>query len=489
MNFIRKFLLALVAACCIFSVVLTVRTLGFSTRQINVRPLEPIALDRESIIGRLSAAIRYKTISYQEPAGTSVAELLKFHAFLKKSFPLTHATLPKSVVGEFSLLYRWQGRNHSLKPLLLMAHMDVVPVDPATESLWTHPPFAGHIADGYIWGRGAMDDKVGVLGILEAVEYLLASGFQPQRTLYLAFGHDEETGGLNGAAKIAALLRGQQVEFEYILDEGGNITNAIVPGISSPLALIGIAEKGYVSLELAVESPGGHTSIPPRQTAIGVLSSAIHRLALNPFPARLSEATRRLLEFAGPEMSWPNRMLLANLWLFEPLVKHQMARSNLTDATIRTTQAATIFQAGVRDNVLPVKATAVLNLRVLSGDSLSAAVAHVRSVVNDPRVKLTPLPGHTEPSPISEVESSGFTHIARTIRQIYSDTLVAPSLMVAATDAKHFVPLTKNIYRFLPITLGAEDAKRYHGIDERVAVKDYEQAVRFYIQLIRNANT
>jgi carboxypeptidase PM20D1 len=332
-----------------------------------------------------------------------------------------------------------------------------------------------------------MDDKVGVMGILEAVEHLLAKGYEPQRTVYLAFGHDEEAGGQEGAGKIAALLRERQVEFEYILDEGGNITEGIIPGLPSPVALIGIAEKGYVSLELSTVASSGHTSTAPPQTAIGILSGAIARLEQARFAPRISLPTRRLLEFVGPEMAWPDKLVMANLWLFEKLVISRMTRSPLTDAAIRTTQAATIFQAGIQENILPARASAVVNFRVLTGETISPVVERARRVINDSRVTITPLPAHAEPSPVSEIESDGFRDIARSLRQIYPHILVAPFLMIAATDSRHFVPFTKNIFRFLPITLRPEDAARYHGIDERVSLKDYEAGVRFYIQLIKNS--
>ena len=332
-----------------------------------------------------------------------------------------------------------------------------------------------------------MDDKASLLGILEAVEQLLAEGFQPQRTVYLAFGHDEEIGGNNGAAKIAEHLRMRGVQLEFVLDEGMNILNGIVPGISSPVALVGIAEKGYLSLRLSVETPGGHSSIPPSDTAIGMVSRALQQLETKPFPSRLSGPTLQMFEFLGPEMPWPNKLALANLWLFDPLVRKQLMRSPLTNAAVRTTLAPTIFQAGVTENVLPPNATAVINLRIFPGDSIAGAVAYVQRVIDEPRIRITPLAVRREASPVSDIGSPSFILIQRTIRQTAPAALVAPSLLVAATDSRHYTGLTKSIFRFLPITLGAEDTKRYHGIDERISVDDYERCVRFYAQLLRNS--
>lgn len=484
----KKLSLAVLAILAVLAGIVLVRTARFTSRQLQVDPVQVIAIDRDAVAKRLAEAIRFQTVSFQAPVEPSVKEFDLFRAFLAGSFPQLHQRLTKEIVNAHSLLYTWTGKDARLKPVLLMAHMDVVPVDPANEKNWTRPPFSGDIADGYIWGRGAMDDKVSVLGILEAVEFLLSGDFQPQRTIYLAFGHDEEIGGANGAGKIAELLRGRGVELEFALDEGLNIVDGVIPGIAAPAALIGIAEKGYLSLELSAETAGGHSSSPPTETAIGIVSRALQRLQATPFPARLSAPTRRMLEFLGPEMTRTTRLTLANLWLFDPLIRKQLAASPLTNAAIRTTLAPTLFHAGVKENVLPTQASAVINLRILPGDTLAGVTEHVRATIEDPRVKIIQLPIRVEPSTVSDIEAAGFDVIHRSIRQIAPEVLVAPALLVAASDSRHYAGLTKNIYRFLPITLRPDDAKRYHGIDERISIQDYERCVRFYAQLIRNSS-
>jgi carboxypeptidase PM20D1 len=367
--------------------------------------------------------------------------------------------------------------------------MDVVPVDSASEKLWSHPPYSGQLVDGHIWGRGAMDDKASLLAILEAVEYLLLERFQPKRTIYLAFGHDEEIGGNNGAAKIAATLAARNVHLEYVLDEGMNILSGIVDGVTTPVALIGVAEKGYLSIELSAHAEGGHSSIPPNENAIGRVSRALQRLEAAPFPAKLRGPTRTMFEFIGPEMSWTKKLAFANLWLFEPLIASQLARSPLTNATLRTTLAPTIFNAGVKDNVLPTQARAVINLRIMPGESTASALQQVRKTIDDPKITVTPLPVRIEPSAVTEIESPSFKLLARTIRQTAPEAIVAPSLLVGATDSRHYAGLTKNILRFLPITITAADTKRYHGIDERISIADYLRCINFYSQLIRNSQS
>lgn len=484
----KKFILALVGVVGLLGAIIIARAATFTSRQIHAAPITPITLERDAIVSRLAEAIRFKTVSYQTAAEFNAQEFRHFHTFLEKSFPRVHRHLGKEAVNEHSVLYTWKGKNEGLKPILLLAHMDVVPADPESEKLWTHAPFSGNLADGFVWGRGAMDDKASMLGILEAVEHLLKQGFAPERTIYLAFGHDEEIGGNHGAAKIAELLRARKVELEFVLDEGMNILSGIIAGIAAPVALIGIAEKGYLSLELTVASAGGHSSIPPADTAIGTLSRALQRLDAAPFPATLRGPTRAMFEFLGAEMAWSKKLALANLWLFEPLVKKQLTASPLTNAILRTTLAPTMFNAGVKENVLPAQASAVVNLRVMPGETTADAIEHVRQVIDNPRIKLTPLPIRMEPSAVSDIESPSFKLLQRTIREIAPATIAAPALLVGATDSRHYSALTKNVFRFLPITLNAEDTKRYHGIDERISIQDYERCVRFYAQLIRNSN-
>jgi carboxypeptidase PM20D1 len=468
--------------------ILTVRTSHFVSKQIQVSPANDIELDAALATERLSKAIQYMTISAPEAAASSGEEFSRLHDHLRTSFPTVHRALKREVVGDYSLLYSWQGGDSRLKPALLMGHMDVVPIDPSSERQWTNPPFSGRLADGYIWGRGALDDKASVLAILEAVEQLLKDDFRPQRTLYLAFGHDEEVGGRNGAGNIAALLRSRNVELEYVLDEGGAILDGMIPGLANPAALVGIAEKGYASLELTVTGAGGHASMPPIGTAIGILSQAIQKLENSPLPPRFTDASRQLFEFLGPELPLIKKLALANLWLFGAVVERQLAGSPMTNAMIRTTIAPTMFKSGLRENVLPTTARAVVNVRILPGDTVAAVVEQVRRTIHDSRIKVTLRDLILEPSPVSDVDSPSFKLIHRTIRQIKPQAIVAPALLIAATDSRHYAPLTRNIYRFLPLTLRAEDLGRFHGIDERVSVKDYEQAIRFYVQLIRNSN-
>ena len=371
------------------------------------------------------------------------------------------------------------------KPLILLNHTDVVPAEAAH---WAVPPLSGLVQDGYVWGRGAMDDKGNLMALLEAVERLVGGGAAPRRTIYLAFGHDEELGGTRGAARTAALLAGRHVQLEYVLDEGGAITTGLIAGVTAPVAVVGIAEKGYVSLELTAHATGGHSSMPPAHTAVGMLSAAVARLEANKMPRAIRGATAAMLDYIGPEMPYSRRLALANQWLFGPVIRGSFGATPSGDAMLRTTTAPTIFQAGVKDNVLPSTARAVVNFRLLPGDSVATVLDHARRVVADTQVTVAVLGASaTEPSPVSPTSSEDFAVVQRTIRQVAPGTVVTPWLVVGGTDAKHFAGLTPNVYRAGVGVIGPDDLKRVHGIDERVDVKDYARTIAFYVQLIRNS--
>lgn len=483
----KRALALLGLALLLLAAVLIGRASLARSRQIATTPATDIQVDAQAAAERLAGAVRFPTISHEEKGKVERAAFLGLHEYLGRSFPRVHASLSREVVAGYSLLYTWKGRDPNLAPIVLMSHQDVVPVEPGTERSWTHPAFSGLIADGHIWGRGTLDDKSGVLGILEAVEHLLARGFQPERTVLLAFGHDEEVSGRDGARNIAALLRQRGVRPDFILDEGGAIVEGMVEGISAPIALIGTAEKGYVSIDLVAKGEGGHSSMPPQHTAVGLIAGAIHRLEENQMPARIDGATRRSFEYLAPELPFGQRLILTNLWLFEPLAKRMFSGEPASNARIRTTTAATIVRGGVKANVLPHEARAVVNFRILPGDSVEGVLEHVRSQAG-PGITVTARREEAaEPSPESDDTAPSFQLIQRTLGEIYPGILVTPNLLGGGTDTKHFQGLSPNIYRFLPIPLRAEDLSRVHGTDERIGVEAYAGLVRFYVQLLRNS--
>lgn len=479
----------LAAAVTIISLggVLWYHTAQFTSRQIQVEPIEAIEIDESAAADRLSRALTFETISHQDPAQFDAEAFEDLHAFLEASYPAVHERLEHEKVADYSLLYHWPGSDESARPILLMSHLDVVPVEPGTEPDWVHPPFSGEISEGFIWGRGTLDDKGGVLGILEAVEYLIGQGFEPTRPIYLAFGHDEEIGGA-GNAQIALLLRGRGVRFEYVLDEGSAIVDGVIDGVTQPVALVSLAEKGYTSVELTVEHQGGHSSMPPPQTAVGIIAAAVHKLETHPFSAELREPASLMLDYLGPEMPPTQRVALANRWLTAPAVAWKFAANPTTNASVRTTTAATIIGGGIKDNVLPTKARAVVNFRILPGDSVDGVLEHVQRVVDDKRVHVSHDSGQSsEPSRVSSIESPAFETLHRTIREVFPDVLVSPALTVGATDSRHYEGIADDVYRFIPMRMYPDDLSRFHGTNERIGIDNYAEIIRFYVQLLRNS--
>jgi len=469
-------------ALIVLIAVIAARTAVFKSRQTAVPEKISYPVDIDAAAARLSQAIAYRTVSGHERSQFDFGQFTAFHSFLEKSFPRAHAALEKQLINSYGLLYIWKGANPDLKPILLMAHQDVVP---ASEEGWEHPPFSGQIADGRIWGRGTLDDKGSLMGMLEAVEYLAGDGFKPSRSVYLAFGFDEEVGGKEGAGKIAEHLRAQGLKFEYIIDEGMATTQGVAPGIPGWVALIGIAEKGFLSLELSTQAEGGHAAQPPRQTTVGILAAAIARLQAKPFPARFTGPATALFEYLGPEMPFPARMIFANMWLFGGLVKGQLAARPVTDASIRTTTAPTQFRGSDQDNILPMQATAVINFRILQGETIESVIERVTKIIADPRVKIRPLAGNLfQPSPTSPTSGWSFDMLTGAIRDILPDAIVAPTLVLGRTDCCYFVDLSPCCYRFVPERVRSAELASLHGINERLSVSSYGEIINFYIRLM-----
>jgi carboxypeptidase PM20D1 len=489
MSIAYKALIFLLVIVVLLAAIVVTRALTWRSDQLAVAAIPKIEI-ADAALARLAGAIRVPTVSAANPGAADSSVFDAFHRHLETSFPRLHATLSRELVGSHSLLYTWKGQVPEHRPMLILAHMDVVPVEPGTEAAWSYGPFSGEIAQGFVWGRGTLDDKGSLMAILEAVELLLGQGFQPKQTVYLAFGHDEELGGEAGARQMAEMLMSRGVHPSFVLDEGLALTQGIVPGIDPPAALVGIAEKGSASLELSAGSPGGHSSMPPKQTAIGIVAAAVHALEDHPMPAALDGPAARLFDRLGPDMPFTLRLALANRWLFGWLITGQLTGAPTTNALVRTTTAATIIEGGVKDNVLPERARAVINFRIKPGDTVESILAHVRSVVNDKRVAIKLLEA-SEALPVSRasgVTTAGFKNIERTIRQLFPRALVAPALVVGATDSRHYQAIAGDIYRFTPFTLGPDDTRRFHGTNERIATEDYRDCIRFYAQLLINAN-
>lgn len=467
-------------------VILIFRTFLYGRVPEQAEPAQGLEVQADRVAEHLAAILRIQTISTGEDHLADHRAFGRMHAALEKIYPRLHAALHREVINQHSLLYTWVGANPDLEPVLLCAHLDVVPADPATLAEWSHLPFAGDVADGHVWGRGALDMKSTLTSLCEAVEGLIKTGYKPERTLLLAFGHDEELGGVHGAREIAALLAERGVRLAAVGDEGGAIMNASIPGVQVPVALIGVAEKGYASLTLKVEGRPGHSSMPPRHTAIGVLARALARVEANPMPARLS-MVRLMFDELGIFLPFSARLAFANTWLLGGALRKRLESSPTTNALIRTTAAATLIHGGVKDNVLPAEAAAVVNCRLLPGDQRIRVLEHYRKVIADEAVQVSLEDDHSwEASVVSPVDSPVYRGLARTIRQVFPEAAVAPFLVSGATDSRHYLGLTPNVFRFSPMAMDSKLLTTIHGIDERISVEALARMVMFYGELIRS---
>jgi len=394
-----------------------------------------------------------------------------------------HEHLERETVAEWSLLYTWRGTSPELDPVVLMGHLDVVPVEGATREDWTHPPFSGDVADGFVWGRGTMDLKVSVLAALEGVEALLREGHRPARTLLLAFGHDEEVGG-TGARAIVARLVERGVRPALVLDEGLALLEGLVPGLASPVALVGLTEKGNVSLEITAETEGGHSSVPPTRTAAEVVSEAVVRIQARPHPPRLAGVPRAMFEALAPHAPLGWRVLFRNLWLFSGLLGRRLAAREATATLVRTTGAVTWLESGVKENVLPKRARAVVNFRILPGDSVEGVLFRAKRAVGTLPVTLRILEDAREPAPVSRTDSWGFRTLGRVVERVFPEAVLAPGLVVGGTDSRHYAPISDSVYRFLPLRVHPSDLARIHGVDERLSLANYAEILTFYRELI-----
>ena len=470
--------------------VVGVKTFATPSRQLAVSAIPPVAVDVAGASARLGAAVRFKTIASPTDVDANAAEFTGLHALLQSSFPKAHAVMKREVIGGYGLLYTWPGSDPKAPPIALMAHQDVVPIAPGTEGDWQQPPFSGAVTGSFVWGRGAWDDKGNLMSMMEAVEMLAASGFTPRQTLYLVFGHDEELGGQRGAKQVAGLFKQRGVQLQFIVDEGLLITEGVLKGLDKPAALVGVAEKGYLTLQLTASATPGHSSMPPPQpeaSAIGMLAAGMARLDDKQMPLAVRGLSQDMFESIAPEMSGLNRVFLSNLWLFKPVIETQLKKAASTSAMMRTTTALTVVNAGNADNVLPGRANALVNFRLAPGDSSDQVVEHVGKVLANPAIKVEKAAGFSEASRVAATDAPGFRLINQTLRQLHGDVVVAPGLMLGATDSRHFESVADNIYKFSPVRAGTEDLKRFHGTNERISSVNYTELIQFYYQLLRNA--
>ncbi|MBT8149467.1 MAG: M20/M25/M40 family metallo-hydrolase [Gammaproteobacteria bacterium] len=442
----------------------------------------------KAAIERMAQALRIKTVSYQDPTQIDYVPFEAFLLFLRGSYPRVFANLKVEVFSSYSLLLHWPGSDASKLPVLFDAHYDVVPIEEGTAPAWQHPPFAGVVNGGYLWGRGAIDDKLAVIAYLEALEQLLAAGYQPARSLYFSLVHDEEIGGYQGAAVIARALQARAIEFAFVVGEGGLVLQDAELLGGSDMAMIALAEKTYVTLHLRCSGEGGHASMPPRNNAAARLAAAVARIHDNPAPAKLAPPVTDMLHEIGAQRGGLEGWLMRNTWLSGWWLKRKMASDRSNNALLRNTAAITVLRSGIKENVVPQQATAAVNLRLLPGVSVDDAVTYIKQTIDDAAIEVA-VHSWGEGPPVANINGNGYQQIKRAIEHIYTGAAVVPGLMVATADTRHYQVLAQDVYRFRAYRLPLSDAAAVHGTNERLSVQSFSKAIAFSAELVREVGS
>lgn len=459
----------------------------YKAKPIKIEPMQKENVDSARVQKHLSQAIQIKTISNPDDDKVDWSEFDKFHEFLKNEYPLTHKTLKRENVSQASLLYTWQGTDKSLEPIALLSHQDVVPISEGTYDDWEHDPFEGFNDGEYIWGRGAVDMKNHLICVMEAVETLLEEGYSPKRTVYLCFGHNEEivAGSNNGAHSIMQVLKDRGVHLDSTLDEGGAIIKANIRGlIDGNLAGIGIAEKGYADYKISVKAKGGHSSQPPKHTAVGMISEAVRDLENHQFKSKMLPSVYNLFNHVGRYTSFPARMVMCNLRLLKPVFIAVMKKFPPAATFVRTTTACTMLSGSPASNVLPQSASVTVNFREMPGDTIADTEAHIKNVIKNKEIEVKFLKGK-EASKVSSTDSEAFKAIDKLAMQISEKNIVAPFLVMGGTDSYHYEEICDNMYRFSPFTLDTAIMLTTHGTNERIPIDQLPIGVEFFKRYIK----
>lgn len=438
----------------------------------------------QSAADQLSELITYRTVFSSARDQIELEQFTGFIDALVRLYPLVHASLNREFVNGHALLFRWAGSSPiaGSRPTVLMAHYDVVPVD--TRDNWSHPGFSGNQQDGYVWGRGALDDKGALVVIMNAIESLLAEGFTPDYDVYLSFGNNEETAGDSAQAAVE-LLAARGVKPWLVLDEGGAVAVDAFPGLSAPAAVIGVAEKGILDLQLLTRGAGGHASTPPRMGATARLAQAIVALEESPFPASMPDTIAEMMRRIGSNSGFGLRLVTENLWAFKGLLTQAFGVvGDETRALTRTTVAVTMLEGSKASNVLASTARANANIRIAVGESVETVVAQVRAIIDDPEVELTVVSGH-DPSPVSSFSNEQFELLSQAVSVSYPEAVVTPYIQTGATDSRHFTTISSAVYRFSPLLMDVSDRGSLHAVNERVRISSLGAGVVFYRELVQ----
>ena len=472
--------LAIPGIFLVFIAVVLIRAIAFKPCQEDTKSTDEIYVNSEKATSDLAEMIKCKTISHRDASLDDDAEFEKFEKLLPNLFPTVYANCSFEKVGTRGLLLRWQGKS-SDSPSVFMSHYDVVSVE---EKDWQKPAFEGIVEDGHLWGRGTLDTKGTLNGILSAAETLIAEGFVPEKDIYFAFGGNEEVNG-DGSRGIVQLFKSRGITPGLVLDEGGAVCTGVFPGVKDPIALIGIGEKGMINVEYMVKGGGGHSSSPKAGGPVARLSKACLNVEKATFKYTVSQPTAQMFNTAGRHSTFLYRMIFANLWCFGPILAlYAKLVGGEFNAVVRTTTAFTQMEGSQGANVIPPVAKMTSNHRIIPGETVESVVEHIKKAVNDEKVKVSVINGNN-PSVISRTDCEAYEKVRSTVAQTWTEAIVSPYLMVAGSDSRHWGEISDKVYRFSAMALSKEERAMIHGNNERIPVETIAKTVEFFIRMMK----
>ncbi len=469
------------AVILVFLTFTLIRAAGFRPPAGQEFPACEAIVDSGKVIGHLAEMIRCKTVSYYREELIDYAEFRKFRELLERFYPLTHRSCNPEYIGKTGILFKFAGESSDC-PSVLMAHYDVVP---AEERAWEKPPFEGVIEGGFLWGRGTLDTKSTLCGVMESTEALLAQGFKPKNDIYLAFSGNEELFG-ESAEAIVSELEKRGVRPVMVVDEGGAVVQNIFPGVKERCALIGIGEKGMLDVEFVLAGKGGHSSAPPPHTPVGILSKAVAVVEDNPFKCQLTKPAREMFDTLGRYSTFPYRYIFANLWCFLPVLDLLCKKNGgEMNALMRTTCAFTVMEGSKAANVIPPVAKIGANIRPMGSDTVAGSIDYIKKLIKNEDISVNIIDGK-DASNVSETQGVGWERLKMAIRQTWPDALISPYLMIAGSDSRYYDRISSHVYRFSAMELSGEERGLIHGNNERIAIDKAAMIVQFYMRLMWN---